>query len=286
MLKRISLFFFILFCATSYPKNIIWDIGDVLIGFNRLGMIRDIGLLRIATYILLDRKLPLNFQARIFSLVRQVKNESQHELLDVQNVPDLYQDLFTGAVTSKEAMRLISEKADEIWQLDQTPEQQDNPYFVSEREKELIVSGARAMFDPIILAKNAYPLKQIAALVKECAEVVDYDGNPVHQQFILSNFASDAFDELIHQGHCNEAFEHINPDNMVISGKAGLAKPDPEIFKFILKKYNLNPEDSVFVDDRADNIAAARAAGIAAVHLIKPDQNYLRAQFQELGILS
>ncbi|MCQ2068564.1 MAG: HAD family phosphatase [Bacteroidaceae bacterium] len=54
-------------------------------------------------------------------------------------------------------------------------------------------------------------------------------------------------------------------DNYVVSSAVRLAKPQPEIFRLLLSKYNLKPEECVFIDDRVDNVNAAKALGITGI---------------------
>ena len=51
-------------------------------------------------------------------------------------------------------------------------------------------------------------------------------------------------------------------DGCVFSGVIGLVKPSREIFTYTLRKFGLNPEECVFVDDRQSNIAGAESVGI------------------------
>ncbi len=55
-------------------------------------------------------------------------------------------------------------------------------------------------------------------------------------------------------------------DELVVSGEAGISKPDPAIFRMALERLDGTAQDAVMVGDswRAD-IAGARAAGIRAV---------------------
>ena len=55
-------------------------------------------------------------------------------------------------------------------------------------------------------------------------------------------------------------------DGGVFSCNVGLIKPDPEIFRLLCDKYGLDPEECVFIDDNAENIEAARAFGLGAIH--------------------
>lgn len=54
-------------------------------------------------------------------------------------------------------------------------------------------------------------------------------------------------------------------DAHVISGEEGVIKPDPAIYDITRARIAHAPEDTVFIDDRADNIEAARAAGFQGV---------------------
>jgi 2-haloacid dehalogenase len=71
-------------------------------------------------------------------------------------------------------------------------------------------------------------------------------------------------------------------DACVISGIEGLAKPDPAIFRLLLARYELDPARTAFIDDNADNIAAARQVGLQAIRFADPGQ--LRADLRALGL--
>jgi putative hydrolase of the HAD superfamily len=51
-----------------------------------------------------------------------------------------------------------------------------------------------------------------------------------------------------------------------------LSKPDIEIYEFIINQNELNPETTLFIDDREDNIEAARKAGLQTYLLQKPER--------------
>ena len=54
-------------------------------------------------------------------------------------------------------------------------------------------------------------------------------------------------------------------DNIVVSSQVKLAKPEPEIYKLLLSKYNLTPQDCVFIDDREDNVNTAIVLGMKGI---------------------
>lgn len=71
-------------------------------------------------------------------------------------------------------------------------------------------------------------------------------------------------------------------DGAVVSAHEGLIKPDPAIFQTLLTRYELQPQNCIFVDDSAKNIATAEAVGMQAVHFVEPID--LRARLRGLGV--
>ena len=69
---------------------------------------------------------------------------------------------------------------------------------------------------------------------------------------------------------------------VILSCEVSLAKPDPKIYKLALRKLNAKPEQTVFVDDRAENTSAAATLGINAI--LFQDAKQLIAELNELGI--
>lgn len=52
-------------------------------------------------------------------------------------------------------------------------------------------------------------------------------------------------------------------DGEVVSCEEGTIKPEPEIFRILLSRYSLDPSQTLFVDDREANTAAAAAFGLS-----------------------
>ncbi len=55
-------------------------------------------------------------------------------------------------------------------------------------------------------------------------------------------------------------------EDVLVSGREGLAKPDPAIFELLVQRYDLTPAETFFTDDSPANIEAARSLGLQ-VHL-------------------
>lgn len=74
--------------------------------------------------------------------------------------------------------------------------------------------------------------------------------------FVLSNIGTDVFETA--RAH----YDFLNLfDRYFISGSMKVIKPDPMIYEQVEQACGLPPETLLFVDDRPENIAAARACG-------------------------
>ncbi|MHB0989503.1 MAG: HAD family hydrolase [Bellilinea sp.] len=61
-------------------------------------------------------------------------------------------------------------------------------------------------------------------------------------------------------------------DVVIFSAEAGMRKPAPEFFRWLLEKLGATPEEAIFVDDYSENIKAAQALGLCAVKFCSADQ--------------
>jgi putative hydrolase of the HAD superfamily len=59
-------------------------------------------------------------------------------------------------------------------------------------------------------------------------------------------------------------------EDVVDSSHVGMRKPEREIYELTCARLGVRPGDTVFVDDNADNIAAARDFGMETVHFVEP----------------
>ncbi|MCB1483058.1 MAG: HAD family phosphatase [Rhodobiaceae bacterium] len=71
-------------------------------------------------------------------------------------------------------------------------------------------------------------------------------------------------------------------DVTVVSGEEGLLKPDPEIYRRLLKRTGLQATDCIFIDDRKDNVDAASELGFRTIHFTTPET--LRMDLIRLGV--
>jgi len=68
-------------------------------------------------------------------------------------------------------------------------------------------------------------------------------------------------------------------DKVYYSNELGMRKPDTEIFAHVIAANNLNPQQTLFIDDMENNIIGAQSVGLRTVHL--SNQDYLTELFSE-----
>ena len=81
-----------------------------------------------------------------------------------------------------------------------------------------------------------------------------------YKVYYLSNFSAKA------ERECAHTIDFIPyTDGGILSYREKLIKPDPRIYKLLVERFGLNPGESVFLDDRADNCLAAQKLGFHTV---------------------
>ena len=88
--------------------------------------------------------------------------------------------------------------------------------------------------------------------------------------YVLSNWSRPAYEANL-ETHLRFLKE---VDGAVMSFREGIIKPDQKIYELICSRFDIKPQEAVFLDDNAANITAARAFGLNAIHF----QNYEQAK--------
>ena len=95
--------------------------------------------------------------------------------------------------------------------------------------------------------------------------------------YILSNYATYTLEKT------EEELTFLKyVDGAVFSCQVKQIKPEPDIYQTLIKRYNLDPQKSVFLDDRKENCEAARKQGIHAIQFESFKQAV--AELEKLGV--
>ena len=95
--------------------------------------------------------------------------------------------------------------------------------------------------------------------------------------YALTNFSAETFPLAVAR------FPFLsNFDGTVVSGDEGLVKPDPAIYQRLMQRYSITPARAVFIDDKLENVEAARRIGLHGIHFIEPTA--ARKELRTLGL--
>lgn len=121
-------------------------------------------------------------------------------------------------------------------------------------------------------------IKGICAEYPDSEKIVSELKGMGYEVYVLSNYP----EELYEMHYRDWNFLPLT-DGAVISAHEKLAKPDAAIYKLLTERYHLSPEQCVFLDDREDNVAAARASGIRAIRVNHREEAF-RTLFEYLAV--
>lgn len=71
--------------------------------------------------------------------------------------------------------------------------------------------------------------------------------------------------------------------DVIVSGEVGLAKPDPDIFRYALERFGVEAGDAVMIDDTPENLDAAATVGLGTILFTSAEQ--LRADLRARQLL-
>lgn len=133
--------------------------------------------------------------------------------------------------------------------------------FISQSVSDAEIDAA---WNAMILDIPAHRIELLKELNSKHETYLLSNTNTIHTQFI--------FDYL--QKEYN--LENLNPlfNRCYFSQEIGMRKPNAEAFEYVLNAHNLKPQETLFLDDNADNINASKALGIQSVLVMEDVATY------------
>jgi epoxide hydrolase-like predicted phosphatase len=144
----------------------------------------------------------------------------------------------------------------------------DGKHFFEVVSNDLSLSVSREEFDLIwsdIFTPNEPMIALARALKGKTRRFILSNTIPPHIEFVRARFPF--FSEF---------------DGYVFSYEAGLMKPDRKIYDHAVQKFGVEAERTVFIDDLAGNVEAARSVGLNGIHHVSNHQT--RQELTNLGI--
>ncbi|MCJ8158509.1 HAD family phosphatase [Sphingomonas sp. LaA6.9] len=97
--------------------------------------------------------------------------------------------------------------------------------------------------------------------------------------FAITNFSGEFWKPFrLAEAHIFDRFREI-----VVSGDEKMLKPDPAIYDLAIARFGIAPQSAIFIDDREDNVEAARNAGMTGHHF--SGAAALKTELERLGLL-
>jgi 2-haloacid dehalogenase len=99
-----------------------------------------------------------------------------------------------------------------------------------------------------------------------------------YKLYALTNWSESTFPWALENFPFLQWFEGI-----VVSGIEKTRKPYPEIYRILIDRYHIDPQQTLFIDDNLKNIEGGKAVGFRTIHFSSPEQ--LRNQLVSMHIL-
>jgi putative hydrolase of the HAD superfamily len=102
------------------------------------------------------------------------------------------------------------------------------------------------------------------------------DLRPKFKTYILSNTNKIHIDWIYNYLQENYKQKNLGAffDKVYLSHEIGFRKPDAAAYRFILNTHQLNAHETLFIDDKKENIDGAKLLGIQTIHLKNKSEFY------------
>ena len=116
------------------------------------------------------------------------------------------------------------------------------------------------------------PIHDMVEILRKLKETGRY------KLYALTNWSAETFPIAL------ERYDFLHWfDGRVVSGVEKMRKPFPEFYQLILDRFQLIPQETLFIDDSVRNVQGAAEVGINTIAFQSPQQ--LKEALTELGLL-
>jgi putative hydrolase of the HAD superfamily len=141
--------------------------------------------------------------------------------------------------------------------------------------REEMIAKLPLQYDKKVFADCVEHLAPQLLPIQEMIELFHEVRRQGYRVYILSNMPEELHQELV---KLHDFFKY--PQGQVYSYIVKAIKPQPQIYQVLLQTYQLKGSESVFIDDREDNIRVAKSLGIEGIVCKNPKQ--VRSELLEL----
>lgn len=238
--------------CTILPKtttmHIIFDLGGVLIDTNKPSLFWRLGPKQLALYWLCTGKSPQALKQTLYTVMNTVERQYNNSTKAYDDegllLPSLMLNWLSGKQTNKQILTKLTDA------IAQHPE-----WFTHHAEQVIIQKLVAILFTPKKFIATRIFIQKGIELVQWCKE-------QGFRAYVLSNWDAESFNLLRAQ---NKSILDLF-DGIIISGEHNCFKPDEQLYQRLLKTFNIQPHNCIMIDDRIENIQAARRLDIHGIH--------------------
>ena len=168
-----------------------------------------------------------------------------------------YKDIFEN---EQERKYFLTEVCNDEWNI-----QQDAGRTIADAESEIIPKFPHYEKEIKMYYKNHR--KMIRGTFDLSIKVLEKLKKLNYASYVLSNWSAETFIDMTDDYPFLKLF-----DGLLISGEDKLMKPDPAIYKLAINRFNLIPRETVFIDDKLENIEVANNLYLNTIHLTDPQK--------------
>ena len=167
-----------------------------------------------------------------------------------------FNDIFDKA---EEREYFLTEVCNDEWNI-----QQDAGRTIKEAEAVLIPKFPQ--YEKQIKMYYQNHRKMIRGTFNSSIKVLDKLKKKNYECYVLSNWSAETFVGMKDDYPFLQLF-----NGLLISGEDNLMKPDVAIYELAISRFNLIPQETVFIDDKLENIKAAKKLNLKTIHLVDPN---------------
>ena len=167
-----------------------------------------------------------------------------------------FKDIFDNV---EEREYFLTEVCNDDWNI-----QQDAGRTIKEAEAVLIPKFPQYEKEIKMYYKNHRNM--IIGTFNASIKVLDKLKKQNYECYVLSNWSAETFVGMTDDYPFLQLF-----NGLLISGEDKLAKPDAAIYELAISRFNLIPQETVFIDDKLENIEAAKKLNLNTIHLVDPN---------------
>tara|TARA_B100000787_G_scaffold169115_1_gene159419 strand:+ start:1226 stop:1819 length:594 start_codon:yes stop_codon:yes gene_type:complete len=168
-----------------------------------------------------------------------------------------YKDIFDKI---EEREYFLNEVCNDKWNI-----QQDAGRTIKEAESILIPKFPHYEKEIKMYYKNHRNM--IRGTFSSSIQILDKLKKQNYECYVLSNWSAETFVGMTTDYSFLQSF-----NGLLISGEDNMMKPNAEIYELAITRFNLIPQETVFIDDKLENIEAAKNLNLKTIHLVDPNK--------------